>query len=178
MFDKAAYFEKLKKDHSITSICVQSSEKFNKTERLFCFVVSKLANSAIGAYFGYTIWRPDPDNGAASGIIIGLIITTVWDTIVFEWPIQKILSRNLKGCWNRFAYIWGSIIIFAAVGFVLQMLGNGCNGECSMQSTFTNSSRYNYDGTTQWTIPYVNKTWPFRGSEAATCEFMASNEIL
>jgi hypothetical protein len=185
MEHKEGYLKMFLENHSITSICKAAEQtKFTCKERLFCFVVSSIANSAIGAYFGYTIWKPDPSHTKVESTIVGFLVSCVWDKFVFDLPVKTIMSTSdaskadATAKWknlflNWFAYVWGTMVIGLALGLAIEMLDYGCKAECTTQATFTVDKFVYFDGVQQSSftnISALSTKWPFAGSEEGTCE--------
>jgi hypothetical protein len=180
MDHKSNYLKMLLENHSITSVCAAADEKFTFIERLFCFVVSSLAINLIGAYWGYTIWRPELLHEASTSWVerqfTGFALACVADTLLFVLPIRWVLAQPQKTrrCMSFFAFAWGLGIIIAAWQFAELILSYGCSSECSTQATFTQGNFVYFDGVQKSSFTGVAARWPYTGSEKDSCDKLAT----
>lgn len=181
MDHETSYLKMLLENHSITSVCAAADEKFTFFERLFCFVVSSLAINLIGAYFGYTIWRPELLHEAGTSWVerqfTGFALACVIDKLLFGLPIRSVLAQpdaKTRRWMSLLAFAWGIGIIIGAWQFAELILSYGCSSECSTQATFTQGNFVYFDGVQKSSFTGVAARWPYTGSEKDSCDKLAT----
>jgi hypothetical protein len=152
MDHKPRYLKMLVENHNITRVCPETDEKFTFFERLFCFVVSSLTINLIGAYFGYTIWRPELLHESGTSWVdrqfTGFALTCVIDKLLFGLPNRSVLAQpdaKTRRWMSLLAFAWGIGIIIGSWQFAELILSYGCSRECITQTTFTQDNFVYFD---------------------------------